>query len=181
APGGTVEVILFSDPVNLGQYNVESDGSLNINVQIPPSVPAGYHTLVVKGETPSGEEIHYEQIILVKGGDPNDIDEDSTPDDQQPCGPFMAVSGVDEDLDGIDDACDPEIAEAPEIYRGRLDGANRISIERNIRASILTGINEDDDPDGDGWAVVGVSGDGQLVGIDAGSEGAVDFEVLGDG
>ncbi len=47
-----------------------------------------------------------------------DIDENGTPDKNQPCGAFLKASGKDEDLDGIDDACDPEITD-PILYTAR--------------------------------------------------------------
>src|SRR5690606_5857361 len=113
----------------------------------------------------SGEPIRYEQIILVRGSDPSDIDENGVFDSNQQCGPFIESSGVDADLDGIDDACDPEISEEPELYRWRLGYSGRIYngspedesqvyIERNIWASSRTGVSDDYDPDEDGWAVV---------------------------
>lgn len=181
SPDSTVEVTLFSDPIDLGRYSVGHDGSLDIPVQIPDSVPAGYHTLTVDGVTYSGEPIRYEQIILVKGIDSNDIDENGTPDEQQLCGPFMETSNTDVDLDGIDDACDPQIAEKPELYRGRLGDEKHIYIERNTHASSITGVSGDYDPDNDGWVVVGVGEESQLAGVDIEAAGAVDFELLGNG
>ena len=47
-----------------------------------------------------------------------DIDENGTPDKNQLCGAFLKASGKDEDLDGIDDACDPEITD-PILYTAR--------------------------------------------------------------
>lgn len=113
-PFSAVNVTLHSDPVHLGDYTVGRDGSLDVEAVVPGAIPAGYHTLVVTGETFSGEPIEYEQIVLVQGTDPNDIDENGTPDSQQPCGAFIAASGIDQDQDGIDDACDPDIGSAPD-------------------------------------------------------------------
>lgn len=192
-PGSVVEFTLFSDPVELGDYIAGSDGSLDAQVQIPNSIPVGYHTLVADGVTYSGEPIRYEQIILVRGADPNDIDEDGAPDEQQACGPFMIASGVDADLDGVDDACDPEISEAPELYKWRFGYSERIYngnpedesqiyIERNIWAGSATGVVNDYDPDGDGWAIVGMSQGSQLDGASAeNADTMIDFEVLGEG
>lgn len=47
-----------------------------------------------------------------------DIDENGTPDKNQLRGAFLKASGKDEDLDGIDDACDPEVTD-PILYTAR--------------------------------------------------------------
>lgn len=104
-----VNITIRSEPTDLGDFAVREDGSLDVNVAVPISLPAGYHTLIVTGQAPNGEQIRYEQIVQVLGSDPKDVDENGQVDDQQVCGPFMAVAGVDEDKDGVDDACDPII------------------------------------------------------------------------
>ena len=104
-----VKVVLHSDPVELGEFHANGDGSLDVSATIPSYLPAGYHTLIVTGNSPDGVPVQYEQIILVKGTNSNDTDENGIVDTQQACGAFMSVSGVDADHDGIDDACDPEI------------------------------------------------------------------------
>ena len=47
-----------------------------------------------------------------------DIDENGTPDKNQLRGAFLKASGKDEDLDGIDDACDSEVTD-PILYTAR--------------------------------------------------------------
>ena len=56
----------------------------------------------------SGEPIEYEQTILIKSSDPNDVDGDGIADSQDKC-LFIPASNKDQDSDNIDDACDPEI------------------------------------------------------------------------
>jgi hypothetical protein len=115
---------------------------------IPSTVPPGYHTLIISGQTPSGESIEYEQIILVKGEDPDDIDDNSVSDDQQVCGPFITPANEDADYDGIDDACDPEITD-PILYVSRNgditkdEDSTKLYVYRNTRASSVTGITTD--------------------------------------
>jgi lysophospholipase L1-like esterase len=167
APLSSARLTLHSDPVDLGSYEVNSEGNLKVAVRVPTTIPAGYHTLLLNGETYSGEEIEYEQIILVKGSDPNDIDEDNVGDDIDPC-LFVTPVNIDDDGDGIDDACDIEIGEKVSPYRVRPGDPARtynsapendqyFYIERRIAASSVTGITDDYDPDSDGWAIVGAS------------------------
>jgi lysophospholipase L1-like esterase len=146
--GSTVQMTLHSDPVNLGIATATVDGSMSAAPVIPSTVPPGYHTLTLSGQTPSGEAIEYEQIILVKGEDSDDIDDNGIPDDQQVCGPFIMPANEDEDYDGIDDACDPEVTD-PILYVARNgdtakgEDAAKLYIYRNTRASSLTGITTD--------------------------------------
>lgn len=184
---------LYSDPVDLGEFTTGSDGSLEATITIPSTVPAGYHTLEIEGATYSGEPVMYKQIILVTGTDPADLDEDGIPDVQQPCGAFLISSGVDTDLDGIDDACDPEISDTPQLYRvregdttrtynGSPEHADYLYIERNTRTSSTTGITDDYDPDGDGWSIVGVSQGTPFTTSSAPDTApAANFEVIGAG
>jgi lysophospholipase L1-like esterase len=118
ASGSIAQLTLHSEPINLGSYLVSKNGQLDISTTIPASVPAGYHTLTLTGSTYSGEPIQFEQVILVQGSNPSDIDDNGAPDNQQAC-LFIPPSGVDADSDGIDDACDPEIGEkmAPSLNK----------------------------------------------------------------
>lgn len=111
-PSSSVSVMMHSDPTDLGTFDVNDDGSLSISSIIPSSLPAGYHTLTVTGKSYSGDDISYEQIVLVKGSDPNDEDADGIVDSQDKC-LFVPTSGKDQDVDGIDDGCDPEIGVEP--------------------------------------------------------------------
>ena len=161
-PLSTAQVTLYSNPIDLGQFTVGENGSLDVDAYIPNSMPVGYHTLVVVGETYSGEPIELTQTILVTSDNPDDLDENNIPDTTQPCGPFLEAVGVDEDYDGIDDACDPEIEDV-QPYRVRNgsedknENPNHIYIERNINATSVTIVSGDSDPDEDGWAVVAQS------------------------
>lgn len=161
-PNSTVSVTVHSDLIDIGNFTSNEDGSLNTNIQLPASTPLGYHTLIVTGETYSGEPIEFSQTILVTSSNINDLDGNNIPDNQQPCGPFIEASYIDKDFDGIDDGCDPEIGDT-QIYRIRNGNINNgeqtkyMYIERNTRASSVTGIKGDYDPDNDGWAVVAQS------------------------
>lgn len=183
----------YSDPIDLGIVNAESDGSLSAQVMIPNNIPAGYHTLVVTGESYSGEPVAIQQTIEIQGTDPDDRDENGISDNKQPCGLYITSSGIDVNLNGIDDACDPEISASPQLYRlrqgdptrtyaGQPEKAHYLYIERNTRASSLTGITGDYDPDGDGWAIVGASqGKDYTATSIPDTAPAANFTITGDG
>lgn len=147
-PGSSARVEIRSKPVDLGSYTVSSDGSLQKTITIPENVPAGYHTLFIYGKSASGEDIKITQTLLVTGKDKEDLDDDGVKDTNQPCGAFLKASGKDEDLDGIDDACDPEITD-PILYSARNgksefnEDEGKIYVFRNTRAAKLTGVNND--------------------------------------
>ena len=100
------------------------------------------------GKSEINGDVGASQTILVKGPNPDDIDENGTPDKLQPCGAFAQAANKDEDLDGIDDACDPEITD-PILYTARNgksslgEDEDRIYLFRNTRAANLTGITND--------------------------------------
>lgn len=147
-PGSSARVEIRSKPVDLGSYTVSSDGSMRETITIPDNIPAGYHTLFVYGKSASGENIKITQTLLVTGKDKEDLDDDGVKDANQPCGAFLKPSGKDEDLDGIDDACDPEIT-GPILYTARNgksefnEDEGKIYVFRNTRAAKLTGVNND--------------------------------------
>ena len=147
-PGSSARVEIRSKPVDLGSYTVSSDGSMRETITIPDNIPAGYHTLFVYGKSVSGEDIKITQTLLVMGKDKEDLDDDGVKDANQPCGAFLKASGKDEDLDGIDDACDPEITD-PILYSARNgksefnEDEGKIYVFRNTRAAKLTGVNND--------------------------------------
>ena len=168
ASGSSYDAYLHSEPIHLGTFTAKADGSIDDQVLIPANVTPGYHTLVLKGQTYSGEPIEYEQVVLVKSSNPNDIDGDGITDAQDKC-LFVQAVNIDVDGDGVDDACDPEIGEAPQdpykvragnpakTYAGLPEKADNLYIERNKNATAITGISGDYDSDGDGWIVVATS------------------------
>jgi len=147
-PRKKVYVKIYSEPRDLGEIEADKNGEINGSVALPEDLPAGYHTLVVSGEAPDGKKQELYQTILIKGPNPEDIDENGTPDKLQPCGAFTQAANKDEDLDGIDDACDPEITD-PILYTARNgksslgEDEDRIYLFRNTRAANVTGVIND--------------------------------------
>lgn len=147
-PNSSARVEIRSNPVDLGSYSVSNDGSLQETITIPEHIPAGYHTLFIYGKSKDGEDIKITQTLLVTGKDQDDLDDNGIKDKNQPCGAFIQAANKDEDLDGIDDACDPEVTE-PVLYSARNglsklgEDENRIYLFRNTRASSLTGVTND--------------------------------------
>lgn len=113
AANSVVNLVMKSDPIDLGEYSTSDDGSFEVDVAIPASIPVGYHTLIATGRDSSGVAVQYEQIVFIQGSDADDRDENGISDDRQKCGPFMEESGKDIDRDGVDDACDSEVVEPP--------------------------------------------------------------------
>jgi hypothetical protein len=112
-PGTQVTVSIHSTPTELGTFTVSADGSFSTTVSIPDNIPAGYHTIHITGQNIAGEPIDYYQTVIVSGP-ADDVDGDGIPNSTDPCS-FLDASGTDVDQDGIDDACDGTIGEAPAV------------------------------------------------------------------
>lgn len=147
APNSQIRASLHSDPIDLGSFTVSTDGSLELIVRIPTQTPVGLHTLKIVGLTFSSEPVNYEQVVLIKGSNPNDIDENLEQDSAQSC-LFIPESNADKDNDGIDDACDSEIANPPSTIESSQndkpsDPDTNITGRENIKA-MKTSQNQED-------------------------------------
>jgi LPXTG-motif cell wall-anchored protein len=54
-PGGTVEVWMHSTPMLLATANVDDEGNFSIDFTFPSDVPAGTHTVEVRGPDANGD------------------------------------------------------------------------------------------------------------------------------
>lgn len=98
--------VLFEGVIN----NAKSE--YKITKLIPVDIPAGLRTVVIEGDSYSGEPIGLEQVLTVRNSDADDIDGDGINDSNDQC-IFIPVSRNDIDKDGIDDACDAYIGDPP--------------------------------------------------------------------
>jgi hypothetical protein len=65
APGSQVEIRLYSDPILLGMGEVNDGGTVTEAYQIPETVPAGSHRVVLSGKNYSGDNVIFTVGILV--------------------------------------------------------------------------------------------------------------------
>lgn len=77
AGGSIVGFELHSDTVVLGQGVAAADGTVTITGVIPADTPPGEHTLVLVGEGPDGEQVLFEQPIVVVEATPSVPDLDA--------------------------------------------------------------------------------------------------------
>lgn len=115
-PGGVYQVTMRSDPISMGSFTAGADGTLRVNATVPASAEAGFHTIHIQGTDTFNQLIDLQQVVYVAAGD-EDYDGDAVPNDIDSCG-LVAQSGVDRDLDEVDDACDPLIGAAPDTSGG---------------------------------------------------------------
>lgn len=97
AANSKVQAVLRSNPLALGEYILNQDGTINIAADIPSTLSPGFHTLHLYGKNSSGEDIDVYKTVYVTTG--------------SPC--LVPLSGQDTDKDGTDDACDGFIAQPP--------------------------------------------------------------------
>ncbi len=130
-PNGESRVYLTSEPTELGTVRSDAAGVLNINIPVPDTIPAGYHTLHVETYSYSGEPIELWWIVLVLGRD-GDIDEDGMADSTDKC-TFMPELGRDVDQDGVDDGCDLYVGSATQttIHSSKQDATSLSLLDSN--------------------------------------------------
>jgi lysophospholipase L1-like esterase len=63
APDSSVDIEMTSSPISLGHFTASSDGSLNVNIDLPADLEEGYHTVHLYGTSYSGESIELYQVI----------------------------------------------------------------------------------------------------------------------
>ena len=112
-PNSTARVEIHSTPIVVGTFNVDQNGKLSQVLDLSGKVSPGVHELHVFAKNVAGEEQDLYQHILITGS-LNDVDGNNGDDSQQGC-LFIQDSGIDYDQDGVDDACDGQIGEAPVI------------------------------------------------------------------
>lgn len=109
-PGTKVTVELHSTPAKIGEGTIDVEGNIAGIVSIPLGVTPGYHEIHLLYSNFFGELVDRYRIVFVAASR-DDHDGDGIPNSSDPC-PVGAQSGVDDDKDGIDDACDDEYRES---------------------------------------------------------------------
>lgn len=115
---GKAVIELHSTPIKLGKALFDAEGKLAGSVVIPTDVEPGYHELHVKYDDFFGESVDRYQIVFVRASN-YDYDGDGVPNDTDPC-VISTQSRVDNDEDGIDDACDNEYVKQASTSDGEL-------------------------------------------------------------
>jgi hypothetical protein len=106
-PGSTLRIELQSTPKKIDEFIVPESGEVDQYIQLPDNAESGVHEVHLFGTTNIGLEVdYYEQIMLADGE--SDFDGDGVLNDQDGC-PTLINSFIDEDQDGVDDACDGEV------------------------------------------------------------------------
>lgn len=106
AAGSQVDIIVHSDPVVL--YSGTYTEGMQLRFVLPDSLEPGFHTLDIYGTAPDGTQVDIRQILYVAAS-AGDYDGDGAPNDVDDCS-IVQQSGLDADADGVDDACDGQIA-----------------------------------------------------------------------
>lgn len=107
----SLQAVLHSTPTNIGTLSADANGVITGSVQIPTGLTPGFHTLHLYGKNKFGDPIDIQETVFLNASD-NDYDGDGVLNNADSC-PFVPQSGQDVDQDGIGDACDPVIGDAP--------------------------------------------------------------------
>jgi hypothetical protein len=108
-PGSKLRVELQSTPTTIAEFVVPESGEVNQLIQLPENAEPGVHEIHLFGTTSLGQEIDYYEQIMVAVSE-TDFDGDGILDEEDSC-QTLPNSFIDEDADGIDDACDGDISQ----------------------------------------------------------------------
>lgn len=68
-PESEVDVIIYSEPTNLGQIKVDANGTVTAQVTLPSNLETGNHTLVLNGVDAKNQPISVKFGLIVYGTD----------------------------------------------------------------------------------------------------------------
>lgn len=134
-PGSDYQVVLHSNPVQLGEGSVDAAGNIAATVTVPADVPTGYHTLHVHSTNMAGEPVDVQKVVYV-AANADDYDGDGVSNTVNLC-MIVPSSGQDMDRDGIDDACDPDV-DTQSLGTATTD---KISVDHGVSSSSIQGGN----------------------------------------
>lgn len=104
--GTTATGTVHSTPRDLGQLPISADGTISGELTLPSDIETGYHRLIIS-YTDIADNIVERYAYFYAAQSLGDWDGDGIGNAADPC-PSVQQSGVDQDADGIDDACDGE-------------------------------------------------------------------------
>jgi len=112
-PNSQYRIVINSQPLTLKTGVLDADGNVTANFTIPPELEPGFHTLHFYTKNLAGETVDIRKVVYVAAS-LTDFDGDGVPNTANQC-LVMPLSNLDEDKDGVDDACDSDITEAPVV------------------------------------------------------------------
>ena len=132
-----VHILLYTSPTDLGTYTTDTNGRVSQAVTIPADITPGYHTIEVHGTGQDGKPLTLWKIIEVRSQDDSDFDGDGVPNSSDNC-EYIQPVGMDEDGDGIDDGCDPEIVKPKNSSNKELTvPSSSVDTSENINAGTV--------------------------------------------
>jgi hypothetical protein len=102
---------LNSEPVDLGTFTSDDEGNLHMSFTVPESVPTGFHTLHAYGKSITGDNMDIYKTVFIAASE-TDYDGDGISNSEDSCD-MLPPTGIDEDKDSVDDACDDLISDPP--------------------------------------------------------------------
>jgi hypothetical protein len=101
---------LNSEPISPGGFRTDHNGTLLADFEVPNNTVPGVYTLSLTAQSTSGENVDIQKLVYIAASEA-DIDGDGVPNDKEKC-ILVEASLSDQDIDGIDDACDSNISKA---------------------------------------------------------------------
>lgn len=128
---GKINIKLHSDPVDLGTFNVEQDGTVNANLVIPESVPVGYHELHLTYTDMTDSVVDIFQVVFV-GHSPDDIDGDGIKNEEDRC--LLGDEVCLPDEPATEDLSEAGVSQVNEAVRARI-------VDESVARKVMQGVS----------------------------------------
>lgn len=138
-PGSVIDIKAYSNEVSLGEFEVNSQGGLSVEITLPENLRPGYHVLLLKGVDMLNNPMKLYQFITVLSVNEDDLDDDGINDKHDKC---LFVQNWYDERDGFD-ICGVDQKANMSVMDGKRNANDALVSESNAKSHILADSGSD--------------------------------------
>jgi len=145
-PSTSATITMHSTPRLLGQFPITANGTISGEMTLPNDVETGYHQLIIS-YTDIADNTVEKYSYFYAAHSVNDFDGDGINNTSDPC-PSVLQSNVDQDADGVDDACDSEYVKIAQAASsgGQASGVTSSNGDSGSKPAVKLALKTDNNP-----------------------------------
>ncbi len=142
-PYSSVSFSIHSEPFDLRTFTADLNGEVDATLMIPLDFEGGYHEIHAVAIDYAGKEVEYYEPIVLSTSE-TDFDGDGVLDNLDSC-PTIVNLSIDENNNGIDAACEPEVTslqdnEGEPLIKG-VPSIETVAGNEQITSGAVLGVN----------------------------------------